>query len=931
MQIEPSVQAIFGEHPYTTLVAEIRDFAILLTDLEGRIVSWNEGARLLFGYEKEEIIGQSGEVLFVPEDRHNGVPQQEMETARTQGRAEDVRWHLRKDGGRFWANGAMTAFHDEAGKLCGFAKIARDETARKQSEDAARVSKERFDLVSGATRDAIWDCNVATGDVWWNHNLQVLFGYATDDSKTREWWMERLHPDDRERVVASIIGVLKSEGSMWSSEYRFQRADGSYAPVFDRGYIQRDAEGKPRRILGTMMDMTERRWLEEQQQIFEHLADTSPDFIGLCDMEGQPFYLNQAALDLVGLADNEAAQSVSAADFFFPEDREFVVDEFFPGIVREGRGVTEIRFRHFQTGAPIWMMFVLFVVRDENNEPVAIATISRDITARRQNEVEREELLHRLEFERGRLAAIFQNSPSFVSVFRGPNFVYEMTNPAYYRLIGHREVVGKSVLEALPEVEDQGFIEKLSSVYYTGQELEEHEVPVQLQRESGGPLQEHFVSLLYQPLREADGTISGVFSHGFDITDQVMARRGLEASRREAEDARRQAEDANRLKDEFLATLSHELRTPLNSILGWSNLLQSGQVEPEDAKRGLATIERNALAQARLIEDILDVSRMITGKMRLDVQSVDLTGIIEEAINTALPATQAKDIRLQRVLDAGASTVAGDPARLQQIVWNLLSNAIKFTPKGGRVQIRLERVNSHIEIIVADTGPGIAPEMLPHIFDRFRQADSSSTRSHGGLGLGLAIVRHLAELHGGSIEAYSEGLNKGSVFTLKLPLVAMRSLAEGDNELHLRVHPTTNQSSSQNSLPRLDGLHVLVVDDQEDTRVFVGIALQGCGARVTAVDSVAAALIALQNLRPDVLLSDIGMPTEDGYTLIKRVRALPPEQGGQIPAAALTAFARVEDRVRALRAGFQSHIPKPVEPLELVTVIANLAGRHGEE
>ncbi|BCM88673.1 hypothetical protein IAD21_00514 [Abditibacteriota bacterium] len=237
MQPEPAVQDIFGEHPYSTLVAETRDFAIFLVDQGGRIVSWNEGARLLFGYENEEIVGQLAEVLFVPEDQQHGVPQREINTAR----AEDVRWHLKKDGGRFWANGVMTPFHNEEGKLCGFAKIARDDTARKQSEDAARANQERFDLVSRATRDAIWDCNVATGDVWWNNNVQVLFGYTTDGgNKTREWWMERIHPDDRTRVVASIIGVLRGGGNMWSSEYRFQRASGSYAPVFDRGYIQRD-------------------------------------------------------------------------------------------------------------------------------------------------------------------------------------------------------------------------------------------------------------------------------------------------------------------------------------------------------------------------------------------------------------------------------------------------------------------------------------------------------------------------------------------------------------------------------------------------------------------------------------------------------------------------------------------------------------------
>ncbi|RYX80882.1 PAS domain S-box protein [bacterium] len=925
MQSEPSVQELFGENPYNALVAEIRDFAIFLTDSEGRIVSWNEGARLLFGYDNDEIIGQLAHVLFVPEDCEAGIPQQELDTARAEGRAEDVRWHLRKDGSRFWANGVVTVLRDDKGELRGFAKIARDDTARHNSEDELRTSKERFDLVATATNDAIWDWDLTNDTVWWNENVKTLFGYPLAEvDSSPDWWKERVHPDDREEVVHSIHDTIDGGGQTWTSEYRFLCADGNYAPVFDRGYVQRNEAGVPQRILGTMMDLTVQKRLAEERKIFERLADNSPDFIGICNLEGQSIYLNDAALNLVGLGELEEAKRVPVAEFFFPEDRDFVLNDFFPNVIRQGQGATEIRFRHFQTGAAIWMVYVVFVVRDADGKTAALATVSRDITAKRQSEAEREELLRHLEFERARLATVFQKVPAFVAIYRGANFVYEVVNPAYYQVVGHRELIGKPVLEAIPEIMGQGYIELLTGVFTTGQPYEGREVMVRLQREPNGPLEERFLNLLYQPLREPDGTISGVFSHGVDITEQVRARRVVEEARAEAEALRLQAEEANRLKDEFLATLSHELRTPLNAILGWSNLIQTGQLEPEDAQRGLATIERNARAQAQLIEDILDVSRMITGKMRLDVQSVDLARIIEEAINTALPATQAKDIRLQRVLDAGATTVAGDPARLQQIVWNLLSNAIKFTPKGGRVQIRLERVSSHIEIMVSDSGQGIAPHILPHIFDRFRQADSSSTRSHGGLGLGLAIVRHLAELHGGSIEAYSEGLGKGSVFTLKLPLVAVRQQTREER----RSHPTTDRPI-EGELPHLDGLHVLVVDDQEDTRIFLTVVLAKCGARVTAVASASEAFETLLELRPDVLLSDIGMPDEDGYSLIRRIRALPPEQGGHTPATALTAFARAEDRIKALRSGFQSHIPKPVEPLELVTVIANLAGRHG--
>jgi CheY-like chemotaxis protein/two-component sensor histidine kinase len=398
-----------------------------------------------------------------------------------------------------------------------------------------------------------------------------------------------------------------------------------------------------------------------------------------------------------------------------------------------------------------------------------------------------------------------------------------------------------------------------------------------------------------------------------DITEQVQARRD--------------AEEANRAKDDFLATLSHELRTPLTAILGWSRMLGDNLLEGEDRVQALEAIERNAQLQARLVEDVLDVSRIITGKLKLEVRPTELAAVVEEAVESVLPAAQAKGIRLQRVLDSGASLVSGDPNRLQQVLWNLLSNAIKFTPRDGRVQVRLERVNSHIEIIVTDTGAGIEPSVLPHIFERFRQADSTSTRRHGGLGLGLAIVRHLVEMHGGTVEADSAGIDQGTTFTVKLPLIAARAEEIKRETEEERVHPTTSRAPKFECPPELEGLRVLVVDDEESARQLIRAALERCKAVVTTASSAAEALELLQASPPDVLVSDLGMPGEDGYSLIEKVRALPHEQGGQTPAAALTAYARVEDRMRVLRSGFQIHVPKPVEPAELVTVIANLAAR----
>jgi signal transduction histidine kinase len=385
------------------------------------------------------------------------------------------------------------------------------------------------------------------------------------------------------------------------------------------------------------------------------------------------------------------------------------------------------------------------------------------------------------------------------------------------------------------------------------------------------------------------------------------------------QEARKQAEEANRLKDEFLATLSHELRTPLNAILGWTQVMRTGKLDEATSTRALETIERNAKAQAQLISDLLDVSRIITGKLRLELRPIELPRIIEAALDSVRPAADAKEIPLEVSLVPLTTPVLGDADRLQQVVWNLLSNAIKFTPRGGRVTVRLETAPGSAAIRVIDTGAGIRPDFLPYVFDRFRQAESTITRSHGGLGLGLSIVRHMVELHGGTVEVESEGDGKGSTFTVRLPIRAdLAPLAPG------RTGAAEERSPWDPVL--LNGVHVLVVEDEVDTRDLLAMALEQCGARVTAVASAAEALEALGML-PDVLVSDIGLPAEDGYSLLRKVRLREPSRGGNVPAAALTAYARAEDRVRALEAGFQTHLSKPIDPSELIATVARLAGR----
>ncbi|HEY0136034.1 MAG TPA: ATP-binding protein, partial [Nannocystis sp.] len=658
------------------------------------------------------------------------------------------------------------------------------------------------------------------------------------------------------------------------------------------------------------------------------------------------------------------------------------------------------------------------------------------------------------EDERRHLLGLFQQAPGFVCFLRGPELVFELANAAYYQLVGHRDILGKPVRAALPEVEGQGYFELLGRVLSEGEPFIGRGMRVLLQREPGAAPSEAFIDLIYQPIRDHDGRVSGILAQGHDVTEvkrQEAQRQLAEAALRDSEaryrtlfesiddgfcliqvifdergdpvdycfietnaafenqtglrdaigktirelvpdldeswfrlygrvattgestrfenhapamgrwfevyasrvgaperrlvalvfkdvserrrveeergrlfelesEARRKAEDASRLRDEFLTTVSHELRTPLTAILGWVQMLRAGSVPPERRERALETVERNARAQAQLIEDLLDVSSILAGKMRLEVESVEVRAVVEAALETVRPSAEAKHVHLQATL-APAAAVMADCQRMQQVVWNLLANAVKFTPAGGHVHVLVERHEVDVEITVADTGKGIPRDFQPHVFERFRQADGATTRAHGGLGLGLSIVRQLVEMHGGTVSVFSEGEGRGATFTVRLPLAAPRPRPA-------RVAPGRDpHGPGLPAPPELAGLHVLVVEDEPDTGEMLRNLLEQCGLEVTLADSVATALDRFAERRPDLLLSDIGMPGEDGHVLIQRIRRLPAGHGGDLPAVALTAYARAEDRTRALLAGFDNHVAKPVDPGELLAVLASLATR----
>ena len=524
------------------------------------------------------------------------------------------------------------------------------------------------------------------------------------------------------------------------------------------------------------------------------------------------------------------------------------------------------------------------------------------------------------------LAAIIDSSEDAI-VAKSLDGTILSWNKGAERIFGYApvEAIGRSIRIIIPADRQNEEDDVLAHVR-RGEKVDHFET-VRI-RKDGREVQ---ISLTVSPVRDNQGRIIGASKVVRDITQRKWAEKEREQllaktedALHKAEEALHKAEEANRLKEDFLATVSHELRNPLTAILGWATLLEHGKLDPEKTARAVAAIKNNAQAQNQLIGDLLDISRVVAGRLRLDVQPLLPIAPVESALESIRPAAEAKRIRLQVMLDPSAGPVVGDLVRLQQVFWNLLSNAVKFTPREGHVEVCLQRIDSHVEMMVSDTGIGIDPELLPFVFDRFRQGESGANRRAGGLGLGLAIVRSLVELHGGEVRAESKGPGQGAAFTVTLPLMSARPLLETKERSHTE---TGENVLPLEKAPSLKGLRVLVVDEEESAREIVSLILSQADAQIRTAESAEAALNILDEWQPDILVSDVGMPEVDGYDLIRQIRARPAKTGGSIPAAALTAYARTEDRLRVLSAGYQTHVQKPVQPVELITVVASLARR----
>ncbi len=891
------------------------DDAIISKTLDGIITSWNRGAERIFGYKAEEVIGKSVTIL-IPEDHLDEEPAVLARLRRGESIEHYETIRMRKDGTRVDISLTVSPIRVPDGSIIGASKIARDISERKRALEALRRREDELtDFIENSSVGLHWVG--ADGIILWANRAELdLLGYTREEYIGHH--IADFHAD--QDVINNILSRLFNKETLHNYEARLRCKDGSIRHVlinsnvkweennfahtrcFTRDITERkQAEEELQKSRGELeqllsSEQSARAEAERQRDFINQVLEHAPLAIGVLGGSDHRFLLvNRETCELVGRSSEQLlgrphAEAVPEADK--------VVAPILDRVYATGHGESEeIEVELPKGRRQLLVTWTALPGRDGTDGSVLY--LSLDITDRKQAE----EAVRESERQLRTLAdAVPQlvwmaDAEGYIFWYNQRWYDYTGTTPEQMEGCGWQSVHDP---EILPKV-----MERWRISIETGEPFE-MEFPLK----SADGIFRWFLTRV-NPLRNSQGLITRWFGTNTDIDEQ----------RRTAEELR----EASRLKDEFLATVSHELRTPLTAILGWSYLLRAGQLDTESAGGALVTIERNARAQSQLVDDLLDVSRIITGKLRLDIRHVDPGSFIESAIEALRPAAEAKNVRIQKVMDTGAISIAGDPARLQQVIWNLLANAIKFTPRGGRVQVRLERINSHIEIAVSDTGVGIKPEFLPHVFERFRQADQKTTRKHGGLGLGLAIARHLIELHGGTVQAESAGEGHGATFVIKLPLVPVYQ----KSDFAERVHPAARETlPSYDCYERLDGLKVLVVDDEADARDLLKVGIGQCGAEVRTAGSTQAVLEAIENDLPDLLISDIGMPGEDGYELIKKIRALPVDKGGNIPAIALTAYARTEDRLHALRAGYQMHVPKPVELAELVAVAASLVRRN---
>lgn len=764
-------------------VLEHAGVGVAVFDSSGRIAVANAALRHLLGYSNDELLQLTASAITSPEDLPAGTTLfQELFSAKRSRYSIDKRL-LHKSGSVVWGRVTVTLLRQGADNFA--IAVIEDITEKKSIEkasDEVRRAHERYALVARATNDVIWDWDAEHGTIIWNDALRAMFGYEPDQIDNRlQWWDSHLHPDDRERVVSGINSIIEKGGSSWTDEYRFERADGTFTEVLDRGYIARSEDGTPIRMIGAMLDVTERKYAERTAAF---MAEASAILASSLDYHTTVTRVAQLMVPLLG-------------------------DHCFIDLHSERLAAID--------GDQLTAMII---------DPI------KDVIATGK-------------------ARLFFGSDA--------------------RSMGFR-----SALIVPLVVSDSQPIGALTLVMsHSGRALSERDLRV---------------------VEDVARRIAMAVEHA-RLYDDIQK--------------------ASLAKDEFLAILSHELSTPLTIILGWSGIVSQPDVSSEELQRGIEAIRGSALAQARLIDDVLDLSRVTTGKLHFQQELVSIGTLAEDALTAVRVAAAAKRIHLVAP-DKTPAIVLGDANRLRQVIWNLLTNAIKFTEGDGSVALQLESTPSTVRLTVADTGRGIEPDFLAHVFEPFRQADASTTRTHGGLGLGLAIVRYVVEAHGGTVAAFSDGVGRGTRFVVELPAAPRASVSDDQR------HGLAADTRGAQRTPELAGVRVLFVDDQSEARELANVILSRAGAETTLASSAAEAIATFERTPVDILVADIAMPEMDGFGLIAEIRRRDALSGRRTPAIAATAYRGADDRLRVLAEGFDAYLAKPMESDTLTAVIASV-------
>jgi len=930
---------------------------------DGRWMEVNQRLCDIVGYDREELLTKTFGDITHPDDLEQDLGAlRRMLAGEVETYLREKRYY-RKDGSVVWVNLTVSMVRKADGAPDYFVSLIEDITARKRTEEKLREREERLSLASWAAGLGVFEWDVqADRAVWENERMYEIFGHThADGALSKEQLIERyMHPDDAAAFEQALADGMKS-GRPFHAGFRIYRKDGAPRWLELAGDFELARDGAPIRMIGMLADITERKLVEEANlkrvallaDVSAALAEHERPLQSMLQKSAEALvrHLDAAFARIWTLNPTESLLELQASAGMYTHlngrHSRVSVGEFKIGLIAKERqphltndvaNDPRVSDREWArengmvafAGYPLLVedrvvgvmaMFASHPLTEDTIEAIATAAapIAQGIERKRAEEALRasEEKFH----------VLADTAPVMIWT-SGPDKLCDFFNKPWLDFTGHtmKEELGSGWTKGIhPEDYD-----RCMEIYVRSFDAREpFKMEYRLRRHDG---EYRWVSDHGVPRYSPGGDFLGYIGSLIDITERKLAEAEREQLARE-QVARAAAEAANRSKDEFLAIVSHELRSPLNAILGYTRMLRSGPVDRESINNIISIVERNAKAQLQIVEDLFDSARIIAGKLRIEPGPVDLVPVLEAALDTARSAAEAKGVALAADFGPLPEQVLGDPTRLQQVVWNLLTNAVKFTPEGGRVELRMEGDADDVRITVSDTGKGIEPEFLPFVFDHFRQADASSARRHGGLGLGLSLVKHLVELHGGTIAAESEGKGRGAAFTVTLPRRQFEFLeatprAVATREVHMDGAITIDRDLS------LEGMSVLVVDDQEEARELLVQALGEYGAQATAVSSGLEVLAYLSDppggKRPDALILDIAMPDEDGYTVLKKVRALEAARGDaavQIPAIALTAYGRSEDRLRALQEGFQMHVTKPVEPAELAVVIASVTTR----